>query len=160
MGFQMKTEGMEQISEMLSKLEAEGQKAAARGLYKGAGLMADEIRKGAANIKTADFKYASRGETRLPSPEEKEAVLSVGAGVAKFDRDGTEINTSVGYSNTGYAEVAGKMRPVPLIANAINSGTSFMQKQPFVRKAASSGGPKAEAAMRASIEADLSAITK
>jgi hypothetical protein len=45
------------------------------------------------------------------------------------------VDTSVGLQNSGYAELKGKTVPIPLIANAINSGTSFMQKQPFMRKA-------------------------
>ena len=40
---------------------------------------------------------------------------------------------------------------VPLIANAINSGTSFMQKQPFMRKAFSSKKGAAQAAIEAGI---------
>lgn len=38
-------------------------------------------------------------------------------------------------------------KPVGAIANAINSGTSFMQKQPFMRKTFSQTRPAAEAAI-------------
>lgn len=40
-------------------------------------------------------------------------------------------------------------KPVEMIANAINSGTSFMSKDPFFRKAISRGRAKAEAAFEA-----------
>ena len=86
--------------------------------------------------------------------------MSVGAGVAKFDKNGTEVDTSVGYKNAGYADLNGKKKPIPQIVNAINSGTSFMNKQPFVRKAAKSGGPKAIAAMSKVIETEFEAMTK
>ena len=82
------------------------------------------------------------------------------AGIAKFDKNGTEVNTSVGFRNAGYAELAGKTVPVPKIVNAINSGTSFMPKQPFVRQAAKTGAAKAMQAMRESIEKDFEEITK
>jgi len=160
MPYEMKVDGMEEISEQLSRLEDRAPAVAAKALYEGAGIMMAEIKKGAESIRTAPFKYAANGQTRLPSPEEKDAVLSVGAGVAKFDKSGTEVNTSVGYSNTGYADVNGTRKPVPLIANAINSGTSFMPKQPFVRKAAKSGGTKAMQAMKDAIEAEFTAMTK
>jgi len=97
---------------------------------------------------------------RLPSPEEKEIVLQASAGIARFDKNGLEVNTSVGFRNAGYAELKGKTKPIPQIVNAINSGTSFMKKQPFVRKAARSGGQKAIEVMRADIEEAFEAIIK
>ena len=47
--------------------------------------------------------------------------------------------------------LAGRLVPIPLIANSINSGTSFMNKQPFVRKAKTAGGKKAVDVMKKSI---------
>lgn len=160
MAVEMKTTGMEDISSLLEKMEAAAPGVAARALYEGAGIMVEEINRGANNIKTAPFRYASGDNTRLPSPEEKDAILSVGAGIAKFDRNGTEVGTSVGYGNAGYAEIDGKNKPIPLIANAINSGTSFMNKQPFFRQAANSGSRKAMQAMKDAVEKDFNAMTK
>jgi len=159
MAYQMKVDGMEEISAMLEKMDKEAAGIAAQALYDGAGVMAEEVRKGAAAIRTAPFKYAREGE-RLPSPEEKEIILNAGAGIAKFDESGTEINTSVGYKASGYAELNGKVKPVPLIVNAVNSGTSFMKKQPFIRKARNSGSPKAMNAMKAKITEAFEAMTK
>jgi hypothetical protein len=159
MAYQLKVDGMAEVSELLSKLEEKAPAVAAQALYEGAGIMAAEINKGAASIRTAPFKYAREG-TRLPSPEEKAIVEKAAAGIAKFDKNGTEVDTSVGFRNAGYADLNGRQRPIPLIVNAINSGTSFMQKQPFVRKAANSGAPKAMAAMKAKIEEAFEAITK
>ena len=159
MPYEMKVDGMAEISEVLEKLEENAPKVASAALYSGAGVMADEIRKGAATIKTAPFKYASRGETRLPSPEEKEIVLGAVAGIAKFRKNGTEVDTSVGLQNSGYAQLKKKTVPVPVIANAINSGTSFMKKQPFFRKAASAGGKRAMEIMKAVIEKNFEELT-
>ena len=160
MAYQMKVDGMAEISETLSRLEQEAPKVAARALYKGAGIMAEAINRGAEEIRTAPFQYAKDGKTRLPSPEEKEIVLKAAAGIAKFDKNGTEVDTSVGFRNSGYAQLGNKVKPIPQIVNAINSGTSFMAKQPFVRKAANSGGKKAMEAMKEAIEAEFEAMTK
>ena len=160
MAYVMKVNGMEEISEMLTAMEERAPAVASKALYEGAGIMADEIRKGAASIRTAPFKYASNGETRLPSPEELEIVQTAAAGIAKFNKNGTEVDTSVGFRNAGYAKLKGKTVPIPKIVNAINSGTSFMKKQPFVRKAASQATPKALKAMRECIEAEFEAIQK
>lgn len=46
-------------------------------------------------------------------------------------------------------------KPVGVIANSINSGTSFMEKQPFMRKAFSKSKSAATAAIEAGIKARL-----
>ena len=159
MAIQMKVEGLKELSEMLSQMGEESGKIAAGGLYEGAGVMADEIKKGAEGIKTSPFHYAVF-VTRDPSPEEKAAVLEAGVGIAKFNKNGSEVDTSVGYRNAGYTTINGKTKPIPQIVNAINSGTSFMQKQPFVRKAATTGAKKAGDAITKYIEAKFDALIK
>lgn len=185
MPYQMKVDGMAEVSELLDKLEDRAQSAASQALYQGAAVMKDAIFAEMAKIKTAPFKYVKSG-TRLPSPEEKDVLMQAGVGVAKFDKNGVEVDTSVGFNQSGYADVSwnhmsskgrtnykaaggknvgsGKAKalgmgrglqnrkPIGAIANAINSGTSFMTKQPFVRRAANSGGKKAMAVMKEMIE--------
>ena len=66
---------------------------------------------------------------------------------------GHEVNASsflaavrkAGGGNIGKG--AQNMKPIGVIANSINSGTSFMQKQPFIRTAVKNATPKAEAAI-------------
>ena len=151
MPYTVKTTGMKEVQEMLETLAESAPKAAAYGLYDGAGAMQKEMETQAKLIRTAPFKYASGGETRLPSPEEKAIVEKGAIGVAKFQKDDDGCNTSVGFSRSGYAMLAGRLVPIPLIANSINSGTSFMNKQPFVRKAKTAGGKKAVDVMKKSI---------
>jgi hypothetical protein len=192
MAYQMKVDGMAEISELLDKMEKQAPKVASRALYEGAGVMAKEIREQIEAIKTEPFKYAKEGQ-RLPSPEEKEVLLNAGAGIAKFDKNSTEVDTSVGFNSAGYADVkfkhmsrqartnykkvkfgnkesvssnamyvlvkhgladngAQNQKPIGVIANSINSGTSFMKKQPFFRKAVNKGSKKAMQAMSKSIE--------
>ena len=160
MPYTMKSEGLKELSEMLSKLEKNAASVASLALYDGAGAMADEIRRQAKNIRTAPFKYAAHGNTRLPSPEEKEIVENADVGIAKFNGSGTEVNTSVGYKNAGYATLAGKLKPVPLIVASVNSGTSFMKKQPFFRKAVSNGTKKATEAMIRKADETIKEMTK
>ncbi len=51
-------------------------------------------------------------------------------------------------------------KPIEMIANAINSGTSFMSKDPFFRKAISRGRSKAEAAFSKKAEEILDKAAK
>ena len=135
MAFTMQTSGMAELTKRLEKLGEKAQGAASLALYEGAGMMADEVSRAVHGIATEPFRYATGGRMRKPSPEEKAALVQARKGVAKFRKTRISVNTSVGMQNSGYANVNGKTKPIPLIANAINSGTSFMQKQPFMRKA-------------------------
>lgn len=121
------------------------------------------------------YASRKRGEVREPSPEEKAILKGAGAnGIAKFKKSGVSVDTSIGFNNAGYAPVTwgnkrhkgrtnykwdgktatrasagGKgtdVKPIPVIANAINSGTGFMKKQPFFRKAVSRAKGKASEA--------------
>ena len=197
MAYYLKVEGMAEVSEMLSRLEEAAPAIAAEAVYEGAAVVRDAIFKEMEAIQTAPFKYAKDGQLRLPSPEEKEILYQAGVGIAKFDKNGLEIDTSVGFNQSGYANVTwnhmsskartnykvvylkghesnsssllkaigmGKgeqnQKPIGAVANSINSGTSFMKKQPFVRKAAKSGGAKAMSVMKAFIEDAFEKITK
>ena len=154
MAYTVKIDGIESLDNLLKNLGNEAAKVAPQGLYDGAGVMADEINKTAESIRAERFHYAVFVQ-RKPSEEEKAAVLSAKAGIARFGHDGLDVNTSVGYANSGYAEINGRRKPIPQIANAINSGTSFMQAQPFFRRAVNSGRRKAEEAIAKSIEEKL-----
>ena len=170
MAYKISTSGMD---DLLGKLQKAGDAAhdiAAVGLYEGAGVVADAISSGARSIATEPFKYAGGGTKRKPSPEEKAILNAAGAaGIAKFDKNGLSVNTAVGYNRSGYAQVnwnhmsnkartkykikgGGNAKPVAVIANAINSGTSFMEKQPFIRKAITKSKGVAQGAMEATIE--------
>lgn len=121
------------------------------------------------------YASRKKGETREPSPEERAILQGAGAvGIAKFKKNGISVDTSVGFNNAGYAQApwatkrhkgrttykwngekvasarsGGKgedVKPIPVIANAINSGTGFMRKQPFFRKAISRAKAPAQAA--------------
>lgn len=151
MAFSFEVTGMNELIGNMDKLEEQAPHVAARGLYDGAGVVADAVSQAVQGIATEPFKYAARGKTRKPSPEEKAIVTGAKHGVAKFRNTGVSVQTSVGYQNAGYATLNGKTKPVPLIANAINSGTSFMQKQPFMRKAFSQSKGAATAKIEATI---------
>lgn len=196
--FTFRVDGM---NELFSAMKKAGDKAlgvAAQGLYEGAGLIADAVSKEVHGISTEPFKYASGGNKRKPSPEEKAALQAAPHGVAKFRKKLDRVDTSVGFNGAGYANVnfkhmsndartnykevrfkgkdstasstlkfikqqtgqdlgkgAQTQKPIAVIANSINSGTSFMEKQPFMRKAFSQTKSAAVAAIEAGIRARL-----
>ena len=159
MAYKVTTEGMDQLTNKLRALGDAAGKVAAEGLYEGAGVMADAVSRAVQGIATKTFHYAI-GWQRYPSPEEKELLLKAAHGIAKFRKGGADISTSVGFSKAGYGELNGKTVPIPKIANAINSGTSFRKKQPFFRKAVSQSRSMTLAAIENSIEKRFEEITK
>ena len=180
MPFNFRWEGEDELLRKMDKLTDKARKIAAEALYEGAGVMADAVSKEIRGISTEKFQYAKGGKKRLPSPEEKQILMNGKYGVSKFRKTGLTIQTSVGFQKSGYAKITwnhartnirtkykmGKkghmvhasqgsgdsMKPVPLIANAINHGTSFMKAQPFLRKAFSQNESAAMAAIESGIK--------
>ena len=160
MPFTMEVSGMDELEKRLGQLETEkAQGIAAVALYEGARVTADAVGQAVQGIATKRFKYpAPPGKQRMPSPEEKALLENARKGVAKFRKTPMNVNTSVGFQNSGYGELNGKRVPIPMIANAINSGTSFMKKQPFFRKATSKNGA-AEAAIENKLREEIEKLS-
>ena len=152
MALSIQVEGLDQLMNKINELDQKALGIAAQGLYEGAGVVADAVSGAMQGIATEPFRYAKGGQTRKPSPEEKAIVAGAKKGVAKFRKNGVSVQTSVGMQNAGYAKLGNKIKPIPQIANAINSGTSFMKKQPVFRKAASMSKGAAQAAIVAKAE--------
>lgn len=146
----IKTDGLEDLSKMLSQLGTRADEVASAALYEGAGIVADAFGRAAKSIRTAPFK--GKKQTRLPSPEEK-AMLIGKTGIAKFKRTGEEVETLIGVSGAaGYAMLGKTKKAVRLVARSINSGTSFMPKQPVFRSAKTKSQGAAKAAIVAKAE--------
>ena len=145
------TDGMEELGRMLAQLGNKAQDVASGALFDGAGVVADVMRAAVNSIAAEPQRRKNRPPAktpaRLPTPAEKAAVVGK-TGIARFRKEGGDVNTLIGVTGSaGYADVDGKRKPVRLIARAINSGTSFMHKQPVYRKAASQSSGRAKDAI-------------
>ena len=160
MSYTAKVEGMAELSKVLSELGDAAIPIAAASLYEGAGVMADAVSQAVRGIATEPFRYAAYGRQRKPSPEEKALLEAAPKGIAKFKKTSTSVDTSVGMSRSGYGQLGSKTKPIPQIANAINSGTSFMKKQPFFRKAVSQNQAKAQAVVESGMIKRIDEISK
>ena len=158
MAMTMKVDGIEELRRKLTDLGDRAEEVAAKALYAGAGVMANAYRNAAASVRAQPFRYAVF-KKRDPSFEEKAAIQGQ-TGIAKFDKSGSEVQTSVGLKGSGYVTIAGKQKAVRKIANAINSGTSFMNKQPVFRKASTQTAKAASAAIVAKADQLIAEITK
>lgn len=160
MAMTIQTDGLDDLGKMLAELENQAASVASEGLYEGAGIVADALNRGIESIKTEPFRYAPEGKTRLPSPQEK-AALERKVGIASFRKTGSDVDTLIGISfDDGYTQIAGKKKSVAAIARSINSGTSFMLKQPVFRRAASKAKGPAKNAIVAKVEERFNEIIK
>ena len=158
MAMTIKVVDLDDVMNTLAGLNKNAEAVAAESLYEGAGIVADAFANAAKSIRTEPFTYKKK--QRLPSPEEKAAVVGK-TGIAQFTKNGSEVNTLVGVSGAaGYADIGGKPKAVRLIARSINSGTSFMPKQPVFRKAKSASQKTATAAIVKKAEDMLNEIIK
>lgn len=130
----------------------------------GARVIANSIREKINNL-PEDRRTTSRGYWYLtPSqefdgvPAEQKDALLGGLGISKVKKDKNGGYTAkVGFD--GYTSIKTKEHPdgipIPLLANAIESGSSIRIKQPFVRPAVQKSKKEAEAAMQAVIDAAI-----
>lgn len=154
----MRTDGTEELAAMLGQLGEEAEHIAKHALYEGAAVVANAYKSAASRIVTSARRYHNEPGGRLPTPEEKAAVMNIG--IANFKGDGgSEVDTLIGMPE-GYAMINGRRKAVKLIARSINSGTSFMKKQPVFRRAASSSRGAAQQAMIAAADEMINKIIK
>ena len=150
MAMTIRTDGIDELGNMLARLGDRAQDVASGALFDGAGIVADAMKAAIGSIVTEPFNYVADPDSvgkRYASPEEKAALMGK-SGIAKFDKSGDDMNTLIGISGkSGYATVGGKQKAVRLIARSINSGTSFMHKQPVFREAKSKATSPAQAAI-------------
>lgn len=102
-----------------------------KAIYNGAAIAADEIRKEIENLDVVE-KITQNGVLDW----EKKA-LSNGFGISKLKRNGNVSDVKIGFD--GYSNHITKTHrngvPIPLLARAILKGTSFRQKNNFIRRA-------------------------
>ena len=140
MAMTVSTSGIESLEKMLQNLGDRAPDIAAQALYAGADVIADAYRRGAKSIKAKKRQHfepdgQNPSKARYPTEEEKAALEKIG--IARFKKDLDGVDTIVGPAD-GYMTIGGEKKAIRLIARSINSGTSFMKKQPVFRAAVNS----------------------
>lgn len=143
----------------ISKLGYDFKALAGPALYEGAGILADELRAKIQALPERDAKiFIKDGQTgKGVTPKQKQALLD-SMGIARMRYDGQVYEIKIGFE--GYIEPPTPSYPrgvpVSMVARAVESGTSFLQKTPFMKPAFNAAKEKAEKAMEASLEENWS----
>ncbi len=146
-GVRLKVDGLDDV---LTRLENLSNKTSLykTAVYAGAGVVADEMKSQIKSLKTTSTT-GKRTDKRYIYPYEK-AVLEEQMGIAPI-KDEETVNTKVGFDGY-YENKHGERRPVPLLANSVNAGTSFLYKQPFISKTERTCRDKAVKSMEHKVE--------
>jgi len=133
--------GTDELVLKLSRLESGSSEIAKKAIYKGAGIMADQIKSNLQrNLSGSD---ASTGDL----------AGSLGITTMKQSDDGN-WNVRIGFDGYDRNGV-----PNQLKARAMESGTSKQRKKPFVRPAISQARERAKQTMQEVIEEEIERIT-
>lgn len=142
----------------LSRLQKNADGIIKQAIYDGADIVADEIQKSIDNLPEETFHKLRDGDRFSGVPKTQKLALKRFFGLSEMQKDTIGWNTKAGFA--GYIEGTESKKypnglPVPLLARAIESGSSVRQKHPFVRTAVRSSRNKAVDAMEQTINKEI-----
>ena len=151
--------GIDEYAKVLATLGNESEEIVKSAVYKGAAIVADEIKSGINSIPIQEGKNGlppmGTAENKLYGISRKQkGDLMDSFGLAPMENDGDYIQTKAGVD--GYGSIPTKKYPggVPnvMLMRSIESGTSFRDKHPVFRQATNRARKRAEEAMRNEID--------
>ncbi len=154
-------EGVDDLVAMYEKLSKDSMSMIGEAVYAGASTVMKYVVQGIDSIVTDNRHGTPEHPTNGPSTYQKEGLYrSVGIAKARFDGD--FYNVKIGFD--GYNNLHTKRwpsgQPNSMIARSIQSGTSWMIKQPFMRKAEQSAKGPCEKAMAKVVDKHIEKIAK
>lgn len=155
----MKIYGLKEYQSAIEKLYRNAEGCIKKAVFEGAGVIYEECKQAIDTLPVLPL------EKSFGTPEKKidgvtiiqKRGLQESFGISKMLNDSGFINVKVGFD--GYNEVETMKypdgQPNVMIARAVESGTSFREKHPFMRPAVNRAKPRAVKAMGAQIETDM-----
>ena len=151
--------GVDDLLAQYEKIEANSVEMIGKAIYVGAGVVADAIRASMESIIVDNHFGTSENKIAGPNALQKKGLLEA-MGITELRRDGNFWNVKVGFD--GYNDLKTKRwpqgQPNTLVAQAVESGTSWMDKQPFVRRAEQLSKGRCEAVMAETFDKELKRI--
>lgn len=130
-------------------------------IYEGADVVMDYVESALRDIQVDNRYGTAENKTIGPNSFQKEGLFR-SVGISKLRKDGFFWNVKIGFS--GYNQLRTKSwpqgQPNAMVARSIESGTSWMQKQPFLRKAEQAAKVPCERAMQERIDKEYKARIK
>lgn len=156
-----KFKGVDKLIGQFNKLADNSEAMIGKAIYNGAAVTMAEVTRGIDKIKTDD-RYVPEGEMKTGPSTYQKIGLQRSVGISKMRKDGDFYNVKIGFD--GYNGMKTKAwpqgQPNSMIARSVESGTSFMQKQAFMRNSERRAKKKCEAAMAETIDKEIQRIVQ
>ena len=135
MGFSV--DGLDEFITRISDLENHTDGLFRRCAYEGAKVIADEIKKGLNNLRVVEARWGTSKHPLQGVTEKQKADLIKSMGVSRIQTANGVTTVSVGFHGYGSEPTKQYPKGIPnrLLIQEVESGTSFMRKQPVVRSA-------------------------
>lgn len=132
----MQVRGLDEYTAKIRKLSRNSNIIIERGVYVGAGVVADAVKSGLQSLPVQNgFGTPENKLTGISRRQKSDLIKSMGLAPIKHEANGY-INTKLGWD--GYGSIPTKKYPkgVPnqLLMRSVESGTSFRKKTPVIRK--------------------------
>lgn len=158
----MKIHGIDEYAEKISKLNRNREKILKRSIYVGAGEIADAVKRGLEGLPVQNGAnglppYAKKNKLKgISSRQKKDLINSMGLSPMQELKLGY-INTKLGFDGYGSVPTRSHPKGIPnsLLMRSIESGTTFREKNPVVRKSVNGARKRAIKKMGESIDKDL-----
>lgn len=157
-----KFEGIDDYIAQLHKLYGNVDEMIGRSIYEGAAVVMQSVVSAIEGIATDNRPRVPEGTLKNGPSTRQKRWLQHSIGIASLRQDGTFWNVKIGFD--GYNDIVTERwpqgQPNAMVARSIESGTSFMAKQSFMRKAEQSSRVRCEQAMAKEIDKELTKIIK
>lgn len=154
-------EGVDKLVAQYQKLADDTERIIGAAIYNGAGVVMKNVVGAVEGLGTDNRFGTPENPTTGPSTIQK-IGLQRSLGIAKMRNDGGFYNVKIGFD--GYNAVKTKTwpqgQPNSMVARSIESGTSWMSKQPFMRKAEQASKAPCEAVMSEVVDREIAKIMK
>ena len=154
-------EGVDDYIAQLDKIYGDTDEIMGAAIYEGAAVVINAIRSNLESLQT-DERFGTSENPIIGPKAIQKYWLSRSLGIAELRKDGTFWNVKIGFD--GYNSVKTirwpQGQPNAMVARSVESGTSFMQKQPFIRPAEHNSWVKCERAMAETIDKEITKRVK
>lgn len=157
-------EGLDNYSKKLNDLKLNTKETLGRAIYAGAKIVADQVKE---NIESIPVSNSSKRGTATDPIDTitsaQKAGLREGFGISDMRADGDYLNVKLGFDgyNSQVSDVSKKNKwssskqANAMIARAVEGGTSFRRKHPFVAPAVRATKTKAEEKMAEVLDEEI-----
>jgi HK97 gp10 family phage protein len=145
--------GIEQYTNVLRSFSESTDAICGKAVYNGAAVVADEIKKNLEEL-PVDNGYGTEKDKIDAINKKSKLDLIESFGITPLKKENGYLEVKIGFDGYGSVKTATYPNGIPnqMVARAVETGTSFRQKHPFVRPAISKTKNTAVQAMEETVK--------